>query len=88
MFIDVIREFQAKGKAIIFSSHQMHHIEQFCESMTLLKSGRAIVSGNIQKIKEDLKQKNIFVRAELDLDFIRRLDGVKEVVQHADSVRD
>lgn len=85
VFIDVIREFQARGKAIIFSSHQMHHIEQFCESMTLLKSGRAIVSGNIQKIKEELKQKNIFVRAELDLDFIRRLDGVKEVVQHADS---
>jgi ABC-2 type transport system ATP-binding protein len=82
LFIDVIREFQQKGKAIIFSSHQMHHIEQFCQSMSLLRNGKVVLEGNIQQIKEDFKQKNIFVRATLDLEFLRQLEGVVDVIEH------
>jgi len=82
LFIDVIREFQQKGKAIIFSSHQMHHIEQFCQSMSLLRNGKVVLEGNIQQIKEDFKQKNIFIRATLDLEFLRQLEGVVEVIEH------
>ena len=82
LFIDVIREFQQKGKAIIFSSHQMHHIEQFCQSMSLLRNGRVVLAGNIQQIKEDFKQKNIFIRATLDLEYLRQLEGVVEVIEH------
>jgi ABC-2 type transport system ATP-binding protein len=81
LFIDVIREFQQNGKAIIFSSHQMHHIEQFCQSMSLLRNGKVVLEGNIQQIKEDFKQKNIFVRATLDLEFLRQLEGVVEVIE-------
>jgi len=81
LFIDVIREFQQKGKAIIFSSHQMHHIEQFCQSMSLLRNGKVVLEGNIQQIKEDFKQKNIFVRATLELDFLRQLEGVVDVIE-------
>jgi len=82
LFIDVIKEFQQKGKAIIFSSHQMHHIEQFCQSMSLLRNGKVVLEGNIQQIKEDFKQKNIFVRATLDLEFLRQLEGVVDVIEH------
>jgi len=81
LFIDVIREFQQKGKAIIFSSHQMHHIEQFCQSMSLLRNGKVVLEGNIQQIKEDFKQKNIFVRATLELDYLRQLEGVIDVIE-------
>ena len=81
LFIDVIREFQQKGKAIIFSSHQMHHIEQFCQSMSLLRNGKVVLEGNIEQIKEDFKQKNIFIRATLDLEYLRQLEGVVEVIE-------
>jgi ABC-2 type transport system ATP-binding protein len=86
LFIDVIREFQQNGKAIIFSSHQMHHIEQFCESMSLLRNGKVVLAGNIQQIKEDFKQKNIFIRASLDTAFLRELEGVVDVIEHPDRI--
>ena len=86
LFIDVIREFQTNGKAIIFSSHQMHHIEQFCESLSLLRNGRVVLAGNIQQIKEDFQQKNIFIRASIDIEFVRQLDGVLSVVEHNDMI--
>ncbi len=82
LFIEVIREFQAHNKAIIFSSHQMHHIEQFCESMSLLRGGKVVLAGNIQQIKEDFQQKNIFIRATLDAAYLRQLEGVLEVREH------
>lgn len=86
LFITVIREFQANGKAIIFSSHQMHHIEQFCESLSLLRNGRVVLAGNIQQIKEDFQQKNIFIRASIDVDFVRQLAGVLAVIEHPDMI--
>ena len=86
LFINVIREFQAKGKAIIFSSHQMHHIEQFCESLSLLRNGRVVLAGNIQQIKEDFQQKNIFIRANIDIEFVRQLEGVLSVIEHSDMI--
>ena len=86
LFITVIREFQQRGKAIIFSSHQMHHIEQFCQSMSLLRQGHVVLEGNIQQIKEDFKQKNIFIRATLDLEFLRQLEGVVEVIEHPNHI--
>ena len=86
LFINVIREFQANGKAIIFSSHQMHHIEQFCESLSLLRNGRVVLAGNIQQIKEDFQQKNIFIRANMDIEFVRQLEGVLSVIEHSDMI--
>jgi ABC-2 type transport system ATP-binding protein len=86
LFINVIREFQANGKAIIFSSHQMHHIEQFCESLSLLRNGRVVLAGNIQQIKEDFQQKNIFIRANMDIEFVRQLEGVLSVIEHPDMI--
>lgn len=86
LFITVIREFQANGKAIIFSSHQMHHIEQFCESLSLLRNGRVVLAGNIQQIKEDFQQKNIFIRASIDIEFVRQLAGVLDVIEHPDMI--
>lgn len=86
LFINVIREFQANGKAIIFSSHQMHHIEQFCESLSLLRNGRVVLAGNIQQIKEDFQQKNIFIRANIDIEFVRQLEGVLSVIEHSDMI--
>lgn len=86
LFINVIREFQGNGKAIIFSSHQMHHIEQFCESLSLLRNGRVVLAGNIQQIKEDFQQKNIFIRATIDVEFVRQLEGVLSVIEHPDMI--
>lgn len=51
---EVIQESIAKGKLVIFSSHQMGYVEAFCDEITLIDQGRFILSGNLKEIKSRL----------------------------------
>ena len=48
---DAVRELQQKGCSIIFSSHQMEYIEDFCEKLIILVKGKAILNGTLKEIK-------------------------------------
>ena len=47
---DVIKEVIAEGAMVIFSSHQMNYIEEFCDNIAILNSGKIVISGNINDI--------------------------------------
>lgn len=49
---DVVREQIKRNKIVIFSSHQMNYIEEFCDDIIILKNGEIMLSGNIKKIKQ------------------------------------
>ncbi len=49
---DLIAEQTQKGKIVIFSSHQMSYVEEFCENIALLNGGSIILSGNLSEIKK------------------------------------
>jgi len=59
IFIDVIKEEAARGKTIIFSSHQMIIVEELCDDLVLLKLGAAEVAGNLRDIKASYGFKNL-----------------------------
>lgn len=48
---DVVRELIENGKIVIFSSHQMNYIEEFCDDILILNGGSVAVSGPIKEIK-------------------------------------
>ena len=50
---DVIREQIQEGKLVIFSSHQMSYVEEFCEDIVLLNHGDVVLSGNLREIKKE-----------------------------------
>lgn len=50
---DVIRELIADGKIVIFSSHQMSYVEEFCEDIAIINHGEVVLSGNLDEIKEE-----------------------------------
>lgn len=56
---DVIKESIANGKLLIFSSHQMNYVEEFCDEITLIEDGEIILRGNLKEIKRDLGQKRL-----------------------------
>jgi ABC-2 type transport system ATP-binding protein len=60
---DVIREKIEEGKLVIFSSHQMTYVEEFCDEITLIEQGRIILSGNLEKIKTDMGQSKIRLKS-------------------------
>lgn len=83
LFVEVIRDFQKKGSMIIFSSHQLDHVESFCEELIVLEKGRAVIEGRIDKVKEDFKKHNIKIIADVDEEKLSVIPGVYQVVQNS-----
>ena len=78
---EAIYELQKTGTSIIFSSHQMEYIEDFCEQLIILVKGHPVVSGSIKKIKEDFQIKNIIIKGEnLPIDEIKQIPGVLDTI--------
>ena len=50
---DVIQEQIQEGKLVVFSSHQMNYVEEFCEEIVLINRGEIVLSGNLRKIKQE-----------------------------------
>lgn len=58
---DVVREQISKGKIVLFSSHQMSYIEEFCDSIAILNSGKAVLSGDLREIKHNYTRDRLVV---------------------------
>ena len=41
-----------QDKIVIFSSHQMNYIEEFCDDILIMKDGEIMIAGNIKQIKQ------------------------------------
>ena len=84
MFKKYIRKLQKNGCSIIFSSHQMEHIEEFCEKLIILVKGKSILDGYVKDIKQAYKKKNIIIAGNIDDKEIKKIDGVINVEKRND----
>jgi len=50
---DIINELIAEEKLLIFSSHQMNYVEEFCEEIALIDKGDIVLTGNLKDIKSE-----------------------------------
>ena len=76
---EAIIDLKNKGCSIIFSSHQMEYIEDFCEKLVILVKGKPILEGNLKDIKESYAKKNILIKGDIDTDEIKKIKGVISV---------
>ena len=44
-------EMRRRGKALIFSTHQMETVEELCESIVIVDQGRIVVGGHVRDVK-------------------------------------
>lgn len=58
---DVIKEQIQAGKLVIFSSHQMSYVEEFCDEIAILNHGDVVLSGNLREIKRDFGRDRLVV---------------------------
>ena len=61
---DVVKEQIANGKIVLFSSHQMSYIEEFCDSIAILNNGVVALHGDLHDIKRDYPRDRLVVRTE------------------------
>lgn len=61
---DVVKEEIAKEKIVLFSSHQMNYIEEFCDSIAILNGGKAVLKGDLNDIRRNYTRDKLIVQSE------------------------
>lgn len=61
---DVVREEIARGKIVLFSSHQMNYIEEFCNRIAILNRGKVVLQGELHDIKRSYPRDRLVLRTE------------------------
>ncbi|MCL1896823.1 MAG: DUF4162 domain-containing protein, partial [Clostridiales bacterium] len=53
-----------EGRTVIFSSHQMAQVEEFCDDICIIDKGRSILEGNLSDIKRSYPRDLLYVQTE------------------------
>lgn len=88
---DAIREIISNNKIVLFSSHQMNYIEEFCDDICILNGGKIAISGNIKDIKHSYDRSRIIITSmnfenvysvisKMNLDYISDISMEKDSV--------
>jgi len=78
---DVVKEQIAKGKIVLFSSHQMSYIEEFCDSIAIINAGKVAISGDLHEIKRTYPRDKLVVST-------TKPEGIKADLGEACTVRE
>ena len=60
---NVVSELIADNKIVIFSSHQMSYVEEFCEDIAIINKGNIALSGNLKDIKKEYGRNRLILSA-------------------------
>ena len=58
---DVVKEQITQGKIVLFSSHQMSYIEEFCDSIAIINAGKVALHGDLKDIKRNYPRDRLVV---------------------------
>lgn len=70
---DVVKEQIEKGKIVLFSSHQMNYIEEFCSKIGIINNGEMVLQGSLHDIKRNYVRDRLVVRSEHPEKIIEKL---------------
>ena len=73
---DVVKEQIAKGKIVLFSSHQMSYIEEFCDSIAIINAGKVAIKGDLREIKRAYSRDKLVVSTTEGERMMRELGGI------------
>lgn len=60
---DIVKETIAQGKIVLFSSHQMNYIEEFCDDIAILNNGKIVLDGDLREVKRSYPRNKLAIRS-------------------------
>lgn len=81
-----IKEAQANGASIIFSSHNMNNVEELCDNLIMLRNGNQILDGTVKDIREKFGRTKLFLESPLSLEELKQFPGVQSATVNRDGV--
>ena len=61
---NAVRRQVNEGRTVIFSSHQMAQVEEFCDDICIIDKGHAVLEGNLSEIKRSYPRDLLYVETE------------------------
>ena len=89
MLIEMIRAYNARGKTILLTTHNMEEADALCHRLAIVDHGKVIALGTPQELKQSIPG-GFVVRVQVSeigdglLDALRTLQGVSEVRETSD----
>jgi len=56
----------------------------FCKKILVLVKGKTVLDGYLDKIKKDYKKKDIFIKGDIDIEKLKSVKGVYEIIKEKD----
>lgn len=76
MLKGAVKDLKNQGTSIVFSSHQMEHVEEMCQHICILQKGTPVVHGSLREIKQSFGKKNLDIRGDFSMEFLKNYRGV------------
>jgi ABC-2 type transport system ATP-binding protein len=85
--VDFVRDLGEAGKTVVFSAHNLYHVESVCDRVAIMHDGRIIARGTLGEIRDAHGSTEYHVYTSVELDGSERADGgYRAVVPDMDAV--
>jgi ABC-2 type transport system ATP-binding protein len=82
--IDVLAEFRAAHKTVIFSTHLMETAERLCHDILLINKAKKVIGGSLRQVKEAYGRNLIALRCDGGDGVLSDRSLIKRLEEHAD----
>ena len=80
VFTDYLREVKAQGRSVLLSSHILHEVEKVCDTVTIIREGRAVESGTLDDLRHLTRSNvNAVVPSDASVEALASLPGVHDL---------
>ncbi len=85
LFKDIFMELKQRGKAIIFSTHQMDAAEKLSDTLCLINRGKVVLSGSVRDVKKRYGKNAVHIEFDGDGTFMKSLSIVSRCLLYENS---
>jgi len=87
LFKDLIADFKARGKTILFSTHILEQAEKLCDHICLISHGKVILAGELAALKRERGGNVYRLTTKGDRALVAATPGVAEVLDQPSGLR-
>jgi len=73
--IDFTRELGEQGKTIVFSAHNLYHVESICDRVAIMNEGRIVAKGDLDELQAEYGRTEYHVYTTVDVPGSARENG-------------
>ena len=73
--VEFTRELADRGKTVVFSAHNLYHVEEVCDRIAIMNGGRIVAQGPVEELRREHGTTEYHVYTDVDLEGSTRENG-------------